>query len=79
MQVGSVPTASTELTMRVTRNSALLDVPYETQVGVESNHTDMVKFDIDEDATYCTVVTHLEKCLDRISNGTTVCMSYIAH
>jgi hypothetical protein len=47
----------------VQRLSAILYLPNERQYSVDSNHSDMVKFDSSRDRTFQTVVTNMKECL----------------
>ncbi|TGZ77107.1 hypothetical protein EX30DRAFT_352096 [Ascodesmis nigricans] len=47
----------------VTRLSAQLNLPGEDRYPIDSDHTNMVKFDSRNDSAFQTVVTHLNQCI----------------
>jgi len=53
----------------VKKNSAQLFWPSEHRVPVGRNHTDMVRFCSSEDATYRTVVTHMNECVNNLATS----------
>lgn len=55
--------------MRATREYSLLYCPDEVKVGVDEDHSNMVKFGGSTDRTYQKVVRVLGECLDSTFGG----------